>query len=50
MATTDARVKKSISLPQTLLAQALVRAQGQQRSFSSYLASLIAKDIARPQK
>jgi hypothetical protein len=45
-------VKKSISLPASLLAEVMKRAAAEGRSFSNYLARLIALDIerAKPRK
>ena len=41
---TDFTIKKSISMPKSLVALAKARAKGQHRTFSNYLQTLIAKD------
>ena len=43
-------VKKSISLPRTILERAMQRARRQRRSFSNYLQLLIARDVEHGRK
>jgi len=47
MSTTPTTVKKTVSMPAELLEMALRKARAQQRSLSSYIQHLIARDAEK---